>query len=158
MIAMRSLGVRKGCSPQQKPWNFDNFKAFAASAAAAVYFCCFCWVMRGSFDRQYGHLRCPCASNSVMVVGINLPQCGHFRPGIDSTPPLSSNLPPETLSSSSSLRISLCFRLLFIDTIKKKKRLIALQLHDISSAATIDGLFKGSITYGRKKEKTLKER
>ena len=145
--------------------------------------------MRGSFDRQYGHLRCPCVSNSVMVIGINLPQCGHFRPGIDSTPPLSSNLPPETLSSSSSLRIavlsfstffiscpsniilsvrdrsnliavpcclSLCFRLLFIDTIKKKKRLIALQLHDISSAATIDGLFKCSITYGRKKEKTLK--
>ena len=37
-----------------------------------------------------------------MLSGINLPHFRHLQPGVGSKPPISSNLPPETFSSSSS--------------------------------------------------------
>ena len=37
-----------------------------------------------------------------MLSGINLPHFRHLQPGVGSPPPISSNLPPETFSSSSS--------------------------------------------------------
>lgn len=52
-----------------------------------------------SFNMQYGHLKLPWVSSSVMVVGINLPQHGQL------TPRICCDVPPETAFSSSSVRV-----------------------------------------------------